>query len=257
MRRRGPSPYEPHLTRSTAAENDFPTARSTSKFYKTPIQHSDVRSERWAKVAGGGHVGGDRRRPSFTRRCARPLVTGGSRRRFSRERLAPRPTPDDSGSNSGDDEADCLLRRLRDVIPWDREKLGERRRDKVRQCRSLRREDSPWLEPTSGCSSGSLHNDEKRPHHKGCGWHGDDGRNVVVGLSLDFGQVQGQAPVKVTLNHGDLYIMGGKTTGTDWKSSKCLTVRHACGDPKCTVYKPPSERATSGATAGKPEEEKE
>ena len=102
-----------------------------------------------------------------------------------------------------------------------------------------------------------LHNDEKRPHHKGCGRHGDDGRNVVVGLSLDFGQVQGQAPVKVTLNHGDLYIMGGKTTGTDWKSSKCLTVRHACGDPKCTAYKPPSERATSGATAGKPEEEKE
>lgn len=91
-------------------------------------------------------------------------------------------------------------------------------------------------------------NGETKSTPKGIGWHGDAERNVVVclclGMTMDlhfawyhrFQQVEGQTPFKITLRHGDLYVMGAKTVGMDWRRSSILTVRHAAGDPKYTNY---------------------
>ena len=91
-------------------------------------------------------------------------------------------------------------------------------------------------------------NGENRSTPKGIGWHGDAERNIVVclclGMKMDLHfawytrhkQVVGQKAFKVTLRHGDLYVMGAKTVGRDWKRSTILTLRHAAGHPKYTDY---------------------
>lgn len=71
------------------------------------------------------------------------------------------------------------------------------------------------------------------------GFHGDSERRRVVGVRLGASfplhyqwyekrQAIGQ-PVKIVLNHGDLYVMSTKAVGTDWRRSIVPTLRHAAG----------------------------
>lgn len=73
----------------------------------------------------------------------------------------------------------------------------------------------------------------------GIGWHGDTERKIVVGLRLgaEFpllfhwfhqGKLVGQE-LKISLGHGDLYIMSEKAVGYDWKKKIIPTLRHAAG----------------------------
>jgi hypothetical protein len=41
--------------------------------------------------------------------------------------------------------------------------------------------------------------------------------------------------IKFELNGGDVYAMSEKAVGTDWKSKKILTLRHAAGCDKFTT----------------------
>jgi hypothetical protein len=41
-------------------------------------------------------------------------------------------------------------------------------------------------------------------------------------------------PIKLLLNHGDVYIMSEKAVGFDWKKQKIYTLRHAAGSKKYT-----------------------
>jgi len=76
----------------------------------------------------------------------------------------------------------------------------------------------------------------------GIGFHGDTERKKVVAvrlgakLSLHYQWFCNSEPVgeriKLTLNHGDLYVMSEKATGFDWKSKKISTLRHAAGCEK-------------------------
>ena len=78
----------------------------------------------------------------------------------------------------------------------------------------------------------------------GIGSHGDRERNMVVGVSggakrkLQFRWWHRNKPVSslitLSLNPGDVYIMCGKASGNDWKSSSIPTLRHraGCGDGK-------------------------
>ena len=91
-------------------------------------------------------------------------------------------------------------------------------------------------------------NGERKSTPKGIGWHGDAERNVVIclclGMPMDLHfawyhrhkQVSGQKGFKVSLKHGDLYVMGDKTVGHDWRQSSILTLRHSAGHPKYTDY---------------------
>lgn len=74
----------------------------------------------------------------------------------------------------------------------------------------------------------------------GIGFHGDTERRKVIGMRLgDVGipiyyqWFQNSKPVggklKVELNVGDIYIMCEKAVGTDYKSRKIFTLRHAVG----------------------------
>jgi hypothetical protein len=49
-----------------------------------------------------------------------------------------------------------------------------------------------------------------------------------------------RAPVGVIipLHHGDLFVMSEKAVGTDWKSWKSYTLRHATGAQKFTKPQP-------------------
>lgn len=97
-------------------------------------------------------------------------------------------------------------------------------------------------------------NGERKSTPKGIGWHGDAERHVVVclclGMPMDLHfawyhmhkQVEGQSAFKVTLRHGDLYVMGAKTVGRDWKRSSALTLRHSAGHPKYTDYAPKKKK---------------
>jgi hypothetical protein len=78
----------------------------------------------------------------------------------------------------------------------------------------------------------------------GIGFHGDSERRKVIGvrlgapLPLHYQWFQEGKPVGeriiLPLNGGDIYIMSEKAVGTDWKSKKILTLRHATGCDKFT-----------------------
>jgi len=73
----------------------------------------------------------------------------------------------------------------------------------------------------------------------GVGYHGDDGRKIVIGcrfgqsLPLHYQWYNNDQPIgnniSFTLDHGDMYVMCAKATGNDWKSGKPFTLRHAAG----------------------------
>lgn len=71
------------------------------------------------------------------------------------------------------------------------------------------------------------------------GWHGDAERKIVVAVRMGtpiplfyqwFHRFKpiGQK-ITINLNHGDMYAMSEKAVGTDWRSSKIPTLRHAAG----------------------------
>jgi alkylated DNA repair dioxygenase AlkB len=76
----------------------------------------------------------------------------------------------------------------------------------------------------------------------GIGFHGDSERKKVIALrlgasmSLHYQWFYQSEPkghrIQLMLNHGDLYIMGEKATGWDWKKRNLRTLRHAAGAEK-------------------------
>ncbi len=76
----------------------------------------------------------------------------------------------------------------------------------------------------------------------GIGFHGDSERKKVIAvrlgatLPLHYQWFYNSLPVgqriKLNINHGDIYIMGEKATGCDWKTKKSYTLRHAAGCEK-------------------------
>lgn len=80
----------------------------------------------------------------------------------------------------------------------------------------------------------------------GIGFHGDSERRKVLavrlGTSLDIHfqwYIENKSIGKriiIPLNGGDIYIMSEKAVGTDWKKKKILTLRHATGCFKYTLY---------------------
>ena len=76
----------------------------------------------------------------------------------------------------------------------------------------------------------------------GIGFHGDAERNVTIGFRLgteipfEYQWFQQGKPIgkriRVPLQRGDLYAMGAKAVGTDWKKRKVPTLRHAAGAAK-------------------------
>lgn len=83
-------------------------------------------------------------------------------------------------------------------------------------------------------AEGNYYYDSKKCY---IGWHGDAERKTVIALRLgetmplSFQWYHRFSPLGETfttdLNHGDLYIMGEKAVGTDWKRSSQYTLRHA------------------------------
>ena len=79
----------------------------------------------------------------------------------------------------------------------------------------------------------------------GIGFHGDTERVVVICISIGCdnypmrwqwfkdGMPLGN-PIDITLNCGDVYIMGEKAVGADWKLRSIYTLRHAAGAKKFT-----------------------
>ena len=78
----------------------------------------------------------------------------------------------------------------------------------------------------------------------GIGWHGDKERKIVIALRLGASiplyyqwyyktDLAGKE-LKLTLNHGDLYVMSEKATGQDWDKRNIYTLRHAAGSDKYT-----------------------
>ena len=75
----------------------------------------------------------------------------------------------------------------------------------------------------------------------GIGYHGDTERRKVIGLrvggtmNLNFSWFQNCCGVgevaEFSLSDGDMYIMGAKSVGTDWKKRNILTLRHSAGLP--------------------------
>ena len=73
----------------------------------------------------------------------------------------------------------------------------------------------------------------------GIGYHGDGERRKVIAASLGasrpicwqwYHKFKKIGPrIDFNLNNGDMYIMSEKTTGTDWKKSNKITLRHAAG----------------------------
>lgn len=78
----------------------------------------------------------------------------------------------------------------------------------------------------------------------GIGYHGDSERRRVIGVRLGASMdlyftwfkdgCAIDAPVKIPLNGGDIYVMSEKAVGTDWKKSSIYTLRHATGCDKFT-----------------------
>ena len=81
----------------------------------------------------------------------------------------------------------------------------------------------------------------------GIGFHGDSERKKVIAIRLGAtiplhyqwflnGKPIGER-VKLSLNHGDMYIMSEKAVGYDWKKRKIPTLRHAAGSDKYLIIK--------------------
>ena len=80
------------------------------------------------------------------------------------------------------------------------------------------------------------------PTKCGVGFHGDSERTRVIGirlgvsLPLHYQWLHNSKPIgkraRFVIHHGDFYVMGEKTVGTDWLKSKIPTLRHAAGAPK-------------------------
>ncbi len=85
------------------------------------------------------------------------------------------------------------------------------------------------------------------PKKCGIGFHGDSERKIVIALrlgvsmSLNFQWYYRCNPVgdlvKLNINHGDMYVMGSKAVGTDWKRQIIYTLRHAAGCDKYAIPK--------------------
>ena len=85
----------------------------------------------------------------------------------------------------------------------------------------------------------------------GIGYHGDAERKRVVAcklasskdveMYLHYQWYKNSEPVgknfRLTLFHGDIYIMGEKAVGYDWKKKSIYTLRHAAGCEKYTKIK--------------------
>eukprot|EP01080_Neovahlkampfia_damariscottae_P005511 gene5511-9328_t len=81
----------------------------------------------------------------------------------------------------------------------------------------------------------------------GIGFHGDSERRKVIGvrvgetLPLHYQWFKDLEPigerVKLSLGHGDIYLMSEKAVGTDWKKKSILTLRHAAGAEKFLTIK--------------------
>jgi len=91
-----------------------------------------------------------------------------------------------------------------------------------------------------GCKAEDLHAEGNLYHHNkaGIGFHGDGERRIVIAmrfgepLRLHYQAYRRFEPIGErisidTLKEGDLYVMGEKAVGTDWKSSTMVTWRHA------------------------------
>ena len=86
----------------------------------------------------------------------------------------------------------------------------------------------------------------------GIGYHGDSERRFVIALRfgaslpLHYQWYHESKPVgrnlKLMLNNCDLYIMGEKAAGTDWKRRKVPTLRHSAGCDKYVNVKAKSEK---------------
>lgn len=80
------------------------------------------------------------------------------------------------------------------------------------------------------------------PSKCGIGYHGDTERKIVICIRLGARMpLQYQwfykwksvgAPIRLNLDHGDIYIMSEKATGYDWKRSSIYTLRHGAGAEK-------------------------
>uniref|UniRef100_A0A6C0ELZ2 DNA-(apurinic or apyrimidinic site) endonuclease n=1 Tax=viral metagenome TaxID=1070528 RepID=A0A6C0ELZ2_9ZZZZ len=76
----------------------------------------------------------------------------------------------------------------------------------------------------------------------GIGFHGDSERKIVIALRLgessplNYHWFCRSKPVgnmiRLTVNHGDMYVMSAKAVGFDWKMRSKLTLRHAAGCAK-------------------------
>lgn|SRR3990167_5549272 len=85
----------------------------------------------------------------------------------------------------------------------------------------------------------------------GIGFHGDAERKIVVcarlgaSMPLVYQWYQRSCPVgqpvRLMLNHGDLYVMSEKATGCDWRKKIICTLRHAAGAEKYLLPKKPKE----------------
>ena len=81
----------------------------------------------------------------------------------------------------------------------------------------------------------------------GIGFHGDAERRKVIAirlgdtLPLHYQWFNNSKPVgeriELELNHGDLYVMSEKATGSDWRKRKIHTLRHAAGAKKYLTIK--------------------
>jgi hypothetical protein len=81
----------------------------------------------------------------------------------------------------------------------------------------------------------------------GIGLHGDAERKIVCGVRLGdafplcYQWFHRNKPVgtrlELLLGEGDIYVMSAKAVGFDWKCSSKLTLRHAAGCPKYTIWK--------------------
>lgn len=73
----------------------------------------------------------------------------------------------------------------------------------------------------------------------GIGWHGDAERRKVIGIRLGktmplaFQWYINRKPIGekliLNLNHGDMYVLGEKSSGHDWKKYIIPTIRHSAG----------------------------
>lgn len=91
-----------------------------------------------------------------------------------------------------------------------------------------------------GCKASELHAEGNFYHQSksGIGFHGDGERKIVIAmrfgvpLRLHYQAFHRFEPIgqRITiddLEEGDLYVMGDKATGNDWKRSATITWRHA------------------------------